>query len=88
LIPGMQIKETHFTEGDALEAEIRSFVHSVRTRQTPEVTGRMGRDALDIAMAITRQIQESSRRIAAGRKAGLKQSKKVSGSKSQDDGHN
>jgi predicted dehydrogenase len=64
LIPGMQIKETHFTEGDALEAEIRSFVHSVRTRQTPEVTGRMGRDALDIALAITRQIQESSRRIA------------------------
>ncbi len=64
LIPGMQIKESHFTEGDALEDEIRSFVHSVRTRQAPEVTGRMGRDALNIAMAITRQIQESSRWIS------------------------
>ncbi|RJP38976.1 MAG: gfo/Idh/MocA family oxidoreductase [Desulfobacteraceae bacterium] len=64
LIPGMQIEESSFTDGDALEDEIRSFIQSVRTRQAPEVTGRMGRDALDIALAITRQIQESSRRFA------------------------
>lgn len=64
LIPGMQIEESRFTEGDALEDEIRSFVRSVRTRQVPEVTGRMGRDALDIALTITRQIQETSRRFS------------------------
>jgi predicted dehydrogenase len=63
LIPGMRMEESRFTEGDALEDEIRSFIRSVRTRQSPEVTGRMGRDALDIALAITRQIQESSRRF-------------------------
>jgi predicted dehydrogenase len=63
LIPGMRIEESSFTDGDALEDEIRSFIRSVRTRQAPEVTGRMGRDALDIALAITRQIQESSRRF-------------------------
>jgi predicted dehydrogenase len=59
----MRMEESRFTEGDALEDEIRSFIRSVRTRQSPEVTGRMGRDALDIALAITRQIQESSRRF-------------------------
>lgn len=64
LIPGMQFKESRFTEGDALEDEIRSFVNAVRTRQAPEVTGRMGRDALHIALSITRQIRESSHRLS------------------------
>jgi predicted dehydrogenase len=62
-IPGMQMEERRFMEGDALEEEIRSFVNVVNTRQEPEVSGRMGRDALKIALDITRQIRESARRI-------------------------
>jgi predicted dehydrogenase len=62
-IPGMQMEERRFTEGDALEEEIRSFIGAVSTRQAPEVSGRMGRDALKIALDITRQIRESARRI-------------------------
>ncbi len=62
-IPGMQMEERCFKEGDALEEEIRSFINAVRTRQEPEVSGPMGRDALKIALDITRQIRESTRRI-------------------------
>jgi len=60
-IPGMHLEEKCFTDGDALEDEIRSFVHAVEQRDPPEVSGRMGRDALKIALSITQQIQESSR---------------------------
>ena len=62
-IPGMQMEERQFTEGDALEDEIRSFVRAVSTRETPEVSGPMGRDALKIALSIGQQIRESRLRI-------------------------
>ena len=60
-IPGMHLEEKCFTDGDALEDEIRSFVHAVEHRKPPEVSGQMGRDALKIALDITRQIRESSK---------------------------
>jgi predicted dehydrogenase len=49
--------------GDALEKEIRSFVHSCLTRQTPVVTGEDGRNALAVAMRINRQIQKNLKKI-------------------------
>ncbi len=60
-IPGMHLEEKCFTDGDALEDEIRSFIHAVENRKAPEVSGQMGRDALKIALDITRQIRESSK---------------------------
>jgi len=60
-IPGMHLEEKCFTDGDALEDEIRSFIHAVETRTSPEVSGQMGRDALKIALSITQQIRKSSR---------------------------
>ncbi len=62
-IPGMRMEEHRFTQGDALADEIQSFMQAVATRGTPEVSGRMGREALRIALNITRQIRESSSRI-------------------------
>lgn len=62
-IPGMHMEERRFTEGDALADEITSFVRAVTTRETPEVSGPMGRDALKIALSIGQQIRESQRRI-------------------------
>ncbi len=59
----MRMEEQRFTEGDALADEIKSFIRSVITRETPEVTGLMGRDALRIALNISRQIRESRQRI-------------------------
>ncbi|MGB9499932.1 MAG: Gfo/Idh/MocA family protein [Dissulfuribacterales bacterium] len=62
-IPGMHLEEKSFTEGDALEEEIKSFVAAVKSREAPEVSGQMGRDALKIALSITRQIRQSSSQI-------------------------
>jgi len=60
-VPGMQMQEHIFDKGDALRDEIHSFLNVVASREEPEVSGRMGRDALHIALDITRQIRDSSR---------------------------
>ncbi len=60
-VPGMRIEEHKFEQGDALRDEIQSFLQVVSSRATPEVSGRMGREALHMALDITRQIRESSR---------------------------
>ena len=55
-IPGMEMSQRSFEDSDALEDELRSFVESVRRRREPEVTGKMGRDALRIALSVMEQI--------------------------------
>jgi len=49
--------------GDALEKEIRSFVHSCLTRTAPVVSGEDGRNALAVAMQINEQIQANLKKI-------------------------
>jgi predicted dehydrogenase len=56
LIPGMDIQQLSFTQGDALDDELKAFVKSVRTRKPPQVDGRVGRDALRIALDVMTQI--------------------------------
>ncbi len=63
LIPGMEIDQRCFTKGDALDDELRSFVRSVIRRESSEVTGQMGRDALKIALSIMDQIRQTSRQF-------------------------
>jgi predicted dehydrogenase len=63
IIPGMDIRQLCFTKGDALEDELTSFVKAVRNRESPEVTGQMGREALCIALNIMEQIQASIQRF-------------------------
>ncbi len=63
LIPGMDVKQLCFTKGDALDDEIKAFVSSVSRRVTPEVTGRVGRNALSIALNIMDQINTTNRRV-------------------------
>ena len=58
-IPGMQIERFDPEAGDALEDEIRAFVSAVRHRTPPVVDGRMGREALAVALAIMEQIREA-----------------------------
>jgi predicted dehydrogenase len=57
LIPDMEINRFCFTRGDALADELRSFVDAVLHHRRPAVTGQMGRDALEIALAIMAQIR-------------------------------
>jgi len=44
---------------DPLEAEIRSFVAAVRDGAAPRVTGRDGRDALELALNISREMKKA-----------------------------
>ncbi|MDJ0624371.1 MAG: Gfo/Idh/MocA family oxidoreductase [Desulfocapsaceae bacterium] len=63
IIPGMSINKRDFTDADALDQEIRSFVEAVTHKKEPKVTGRMGRDALEIAHSVMEQIQQTSERL-------------------------
>jgi predicted dehydrogenase len=62
LVPGMDVKQLSFTKGDALDDEIKAFVSTVSRREAPEVTGRVGRNALAIALGIMDQINTANRR--------------------------
>lgn len=57
---------------EPLQAELRSFLHSVRTRKKPEVSLAEGRRALAVALDITTAIHEH------GKKAGLDQLTSIS----------
>ncbi|MDA8137390.1 MAG: Gfo/Idh/MocA family oxidoreductase [Desulfobacteraceae bacterium] len=63
VIPGMAIEQKAFAKADALDDELKSFVHAVTHREAPEVTGQMGRNALQIALDIMDQIQRSKERL-------------------------
>lgn len=56
-MPGIETKRHLFPKGDALEDELKSFVRAVTRRESPKVTGQMGRDALKIALSIMEQIE-------------------------------
>ncbi|HUN27572.1 MAG TPA: Gfo/Idh/MocA family oxidoreductase [Steroidobacteraceae bacterium] len=60
------IEEQSFESGDALKAEIESFLSCVRSGTAPVVTGEAGLQALETAIRITEQVRRSSRSAAAG----------------------
>ena len=66
IIPGMEVHQSCFMEGDALEAELRSFTETVRERRQPVVTGRMGYQALAVALNVMEQIDDAARRFGNG----------------------
>jgi predicted dehydrogenase len=65
IVPGADIQKLSFLKGDALEDELTSFVNAITLRQTPEVTGQMGRDALKIALNIMDQIRATNARFGS-----------------------
>jgi len=54
----MVAEEIPVRKTDLLEAEIRSFLQSVRDRKEAKVSGRDGRQALDIALRIIQNMKE------------------------------
>jgi predicted dehydrogenase len=66
LIPGMTSDLLRFTDGDALEDELKAFVKNVKRREVPEVSGRVGREALKIALSIMDQINTTSNMVKVG----------------------
>ena len=57
--PGQDVEVTSFPASDALKDEIVHFVECVRTRTEPLVSGRVGRQALDVALQVMAQIREN-----------------------------
>lgn len=55
----VSIEEESFDQGDALRDEIAAFLHAIRTRTEPVVTGEDGLRALETAMRITELVQRS-----------------------------
>ncbi|MFH1076462.1 MAG: Gfo/Idh/MocA family oxidoreductase [Pseudomonadota bacterium] len=58
VIPGMSMTTKAFPGVDPLEDEIKSFVHSVLTREPPVVSGTDGKKALEVALEIISQIEQ------------------------------
>jgi predicted dehydrogenase len=54
--PEPEIRQKLFQEADALDDELRAFVHAVQRRSEPAVSGPAGRKALEIALNIMEQI--------------------------------
>ena len=63
IIPGTSINQLNFTKADALDDELKSFVRSVKKREVPEVSGPVGRKALEIALNVMDQINRTNRRF-------------------------
>lgn len=63
VIPGMDIRQVSFSNADALEDELASFIESVDSRKAPVVSGQAGRKALEIALTIMDQINAAIRRL-------------------------
>jgi predicted dehydrogenase len=55
----VSIEEQSLEQGDALKAEIDSFLDCIRSRRPPVVSGEAGLTALETAMRITAQVNES-----------------------------
>lgn len=59
------IEEQSFEQGDALKAEIESFLACIRGGKAPVVNGEAGLRALETAMRITEQVQRGARQWRA-----------------------
>lgn len=57
-VPDVKIQEYSLEQRDALQDEVDSFLEAVIARSTPEVSGRDGLRALEVATAISNQIAE------------------------------
>ncbi|MFZ1086948.1 MAG: Gfo/Idh/MocA family oxidoreductase [Terracidiphilus sp.] len=59
---GLSFSKPPVTPGEPLRLEILSFLESVRTRRTPQVTAQQGRDALALALEIQAQMAAHAKR--------------------------
>jgi predicted dehydrogenase len=53
------LEEQNLDQGDALKAEIESFLDCIRTGRPPVVSGEAGLMALETAMRITEQVMKT-----------------------------
>lgn len=59
-IPTIDSEEIHLEKGDALKEEINAFLNAIIEKTSPPVSGKDGRDALAVAMQITKIINKNN----------------------------
>jgi predicted dehydrogenase len=64
--PGLSFVKPEVTPGEPLKLELLSFVNAVRTRSTPQVTARQGRNALALALEIQSTMAAHAQRAGLG----------------------
>jgi predicted dehydrogenase len=64
--PGLSFMKPQVTPGEPLRLEIASFLDSVRKRCPPQVTGRQGRAALELALTIQATMAAHAERARLG----------------------
>ena len=57
--PSLERHEVPVEKGEPLALELESFLTCVREAKTPKTDGKFGKSALEIALAITREIQSA-----------------------------
>jgi predicted dehydrogenase len=62
-LPQINFEKVPTVPEEPLRAELRAFVHAVRTRRPPRVDGAAGRAALELADRVMTGIQEHARRV-------------------------
>jgi predicted dehydrogenase len=62
LPPGLSLSKPQVQQAEPLRLEIESFLESIRTRRTPQVSAEDGRAALALALEINRSIAEHAKR--------------------------
>ena len=62
-IPQINFEKVPTVPEEPLRAELRAFIHAVRTRRPPRVDGAAGRRALELADRVMAGIQEHARRV-------------------------
>jgi predicted dehydrogenase len=65
--PDIKVAKPQVTSEEPLRAELRSFLHAVRTHSRPAVTLEEGRRALGVALDVVHAIREHGERIALDR---------------------
>ena len=63
--PLPDIQKHGFSDQDILELELTDFIHHVRNRTRPLVSGEEGRRALEVALEVVNQITENRKKINA-----------------------
>ena len=69
-VPGLRIDKPAVQPGEPLRLEIEAFLHCVRTRSTPRVSGADGRAVLALALDINAAIAEHAARAGLDRYIG------------------
>ncbi|MBW1982001.1 MAG: Gfo/Idh/MocA family oxidoreductase [Deltaproteobacteria bacterium] len=63
-LPEIEYQRLQVADVDPLQEELRAFLHSVRSGEPPVVSGKAGRDALELATLVSDEIQQRTKELS------------------------